>query len=278
ITKKTFNVPVQIEANDLLFTLRSDSLKNLTEIVAWAEGSNILGDQKVASPTFNGLLQFQTPRLMSHHIALPPKVAGTVKLPYAAQINPDSPLWMGFADQQVATSGPAAITTFAGNASAKLTTARPGDYFDNGSIQHLSHAILDLAQFYLLPAQDPTGQGEPYTERVQYMFRSNQLGTTNGIPSAGNTDQFTNGGGPAVPDKVFQGADAALRAARDSAGTFGPGNQTLDATFTGTPRIGHTEALQRSSRAADGTPIHIRMQGTGFDALDVPDGRTQPKL
>jgi hypothetical protein len=36
--------------------------------------------------------------------------------------------------------------------------------------------------------------------------------------------------------------------------------------------------LQQSSRAADGTPIHIRMDGPGFDNLDVLDGSNQPKL
>ena len=43
-------------------------------------------------------------------------------------------------------------------------------------------------------------------------------------------------------------------------------------------RIGHEAALQRSSRADDGTPLHIRMDGTGFDNMDVPDGTNQPKL
>ena len=42
--------------------------------------------------------------------------------------------------------------------------------------------------------------------------------------------------------------------------------------------MGHLSALQRSSRAADGTPIHIRMDGPGLDNLDVPDGSVQPKL
>ena len=42
----------------------------------------------------------------------------------------------------------AAICTFAGNSSARLTTARPGDYFDNGSVQHLSHVVLDMLQFF----------------------------------------------------------------------------------------------------------------------------------
>jgi len=42
--------------------------------------------------------------------------------------------------------------------------------------------------------------------------------------------------------------------------------------------MGHLAALQRSSRAADGTPIHIRMDGAGFSPMDVPDGSTQPTL
>ena len=37
-------------------------------------------------------------------------------------------------------------------------------------------------------------------------------------------------------------------------------------------------AVQRSSRTANGMPIHIRADGPGFDSLDVPDGSQQPKL
>ena len=43
-------------------------------------------------------------------------------------------------------------------------------------------------------------------------------------------------------------------------------------------RMGHLSCLQRTSRAADGTPLHIRMDGPGFDAMDVPGGGNQPKL
>jgi hypothetical protein len=42
--------------------------------------------------------------------------------------------------------------------------------------------------------------------------------------------------------------------------------------------MGHLPALQRSSRAADGTPVHIRMDGPGLDNMDVPGGSSQPKL
>jgi hypothetical protein len=55
---------------------------------------------------------------------------------------------VGFADQQVNGAGPAPICTFAGTAAARLTTAAQGDYFGNGSIQHLSHVIQDMLQFF----------------------------------------------------------------------------------------------------------------------------------
>lgn len=42
--------------------------------------------------------------------------------------------------------------------------------------------------------------------------------------------------------------------------------------------MGHLCALQRSSRASDGTPVHMRMDGPGLDNMDVPDGSVQPKL
>ncbi|HKF16942.1 MAG TPA: hypothetical protein VKF14_07120 [Candidatus Dormibacteraeota bacterium] len=282
ITKKKFNVPVVIEHNDVLFTLRSDSIRNLLEIQAWLRGSGILRDRRVESPDFDGLFQFQRTRVMFQQIGLPRKVAEANNLPFTRQINPQSPMWMGFADQQVDASGPAAIVTFVGNPSARLTSAEPGSYFDNGSIQHLSHDILDLAEFYQLAHVDPDHpDGEPYAERVQYMFRANELGTLHGLPSEGNADQFTDGGGPAFLNNRFQGANDAFLTAQDADGTFAPppkGKQTQRATFTGTSRIGHISALQRSSRAKDGTPIHIRMDGTGFDNLDVPDGTRQPKL
>jgi hypothetical protein len=72
---------------------------------------------------------------------------------------------------------------FAGTSHARLTTANSGDYFDNGSILHLAHTIEDLAQFYAKAANavDPGGP-EPFTERVQYVFRSDP------IPSTGNNN------------------------------------------------------------------------------------------
>jgi len=263
IKKDTFNVPVRIEANDLLFTLRSDSLNNLSAVLSFLQGS------------FSDLLSFQTPRLMFQQIGLPRRVADSVRLPFAGRVNPQTPMWMGFADQQVNASGPAQIVTFVGNSSARLTTAAAGSYFDNGSIQHLSHVIQDLVKFYATPAQDPPA-GETFLERVQYMFRSNQRGTIDGLPADGNADQFTNGGGPAFLNNTFQGSGDALANINVAGKVFDPA--TGQGTFEGEHRMGHIAALQRSSRAADGTPIHIRNDGTGFNSLDVPDGSNQPKL
>jgi hypothetical protein len=255
IKKQTFNVPVRIEANDFLLTLRSDSTGHLHDVQAWLTGSNSLRGKYVVSPAFHGLFAITSVRAMFQQIGLPRKVADRHKLRFATHVNPQSPMWMGFADQQKDGSGPPSITTFQGNPSARFTTTRAGgDYFFNGAVQHLSHVIQDLPQFYADPPE------EPFTERVQYMFRSDP------IPSLGNKDQFKDGGGPAFLDNINQGTDDARRNAQ------GIG------TFQGAHRMGHLAGLQRSSRAADGTPIHIRMDGPGFDAMDVPDHSLQPKL
>jgi hypothetical protein len=277
VTKDRFNVNVKIETNDMVFQFRSDNLTQLSSVALWLQGSNNLDGVVVPSPVFGGLYNFGTPRVQFVQQGLPRKLADNAGFEFAGRINPGSTMAMGFVDQQANAAGPAAITTFAGNSSARLTSARPGDYLDNGSIAHFSHDIEDLYQFYLTASQDPRhADGEPFTERCQYAFNSNQLGTPNGIPAAGHADQFTNGGGPAFINNIFQGTTAALDSARDSAGTFTPANATLNATFTGEGRIGHNAALQRSSRAADGTPLHIRVDGPGLDAMDVPAFRTFP--
>lgn len=271
ITKKTFNVPVAIESNDLVFTFRSDSLNIINDVVNWVLGSDELGGFFVFSPNFafNGLVNFTTIRTEFVQRGLPRQVANQNRLPFATSVNPQTPMWMGFSDQQVSGSGPAAITTFLGNSSARFTTATSGSYFDNGSIQHLSHVIQDLSAFYANP-------DEPFTERVQYMFRSDP------IPSLGNADQFTDGGGTAFlanDASVFlkykaMGTTEAIRTAASP-------NTVNDPQPDGsgrTPRMGHLSALQQSSRASDGTPIHIRMDGPGFSSGDVPNGSNQPKL
>jgi hypothetical protein len=229
----------------------------------------------VPSPDFNGLFSFQTPRIQFVQAGLPRTMAVNYGFEFAGKINPDSSMAMGFVDQQTNASGPAQIVTFVGNSSAQMSNAVPGSHFDNGSIAHFSHLIQDLYQFYN-DGFDPTLPNEPFTQRCAYLFRANQLGTSSGLPAAGNTDQFTNGGGPAYINNVFQGANSVLLEAQDSAGTFSTTNATESATFFGTGRIGHINALQQVSRASDGTPLHIRADGPGLDTMDVPAYETYP--
>jgi hypothetical protein len=259
ITKLNFNVPVRIEANDVLFTLRGDNQTFVQDAVSWLGGSNRLAGRPITSPAFGRLLQFTSSRAMFTQLGLPKFVAAQANLPFQQFIHPQTPMWMGFADQQVDAAGPAAITTFAGNPSARLTSARPGDYFDNGSIQHLSHVILDMRQWFDLDANNVPGDDGVFTERVQYMYHSPAI-------DPGSADQLTNSGGPAFLRNENRGANYARQTAQ------GIGTEDNE------HRIGHLSSLQRSSRAADGTPIHIRMDGPGFDNLDVPGGGREPKL
>lgn len=99
------------------------------------------------------------------------------------------------------------------------------------------------------------------------------------LVGAAGTDALagvTVSGGPAYINNIFQGTTAAAAGAQDNAGVFTPANATLNATFTGEPRIGHEAALQQVSRAPDGTPMHIRADGPGLDGMDVPSFATYP--
>jgi hypothetical protein len=260
IHKRRYNVDVVIEHNDLLFTLRSDEAAILTDVLAWFNGSNKLAGHAVKSPAWDGLLSFTSSRNMFVQMGLPRSVATQHKLPFVDYMQPQSPMWMGFADQQVNGSGPAAICTFAGNSSAHLTTAVSGDYFDHGAIQHLSHLILDMLQFFAMKnaTAQPGGDGR-FVQRVQYAFHSPAI-------APGNKDQYTDGGGPALLPNQNHGPHYAAQTAQGIGVPSGEG------------RMGHLSCLQRSSRAADGTAIHLRMDGPGFDAMDVPGGISLPKL
>lgn len=292
--KERFNINVVPEQNDMLFQMRSDSMANLTNALMWLQGSNNLHGQVIASPNFNGLFSFQTSRVQFMQPGMPRRVADQAAASnpdfyeFHTRINPDSSMVMGFVDQMTNSSSPnAATVTFVGDPgnvnTQGLTTAKADDYFDNGSIVHFSHDIDDLYQFYETPDQDPSGGGgEPFSERVQYMFRSNQIGggaNFFGLPVQPNSDEFTNGGGPAFVNNLFQGTGAARLGAiaADGKATL-QANTDLNATFTGEQRLGHEAALQQTSRAADGTPLHIRMDGPGFDGMDVPAFQTFPDV
>lgn len=277
-----FNVPVQIEHNDMLFTFRSDSLHNITDVVNWLQGSNTLNGTGVASPAFNGLLKFAPMRVNFVQPGTPRTLAEQMKFPFASEINPASPMWMGFVDQQVdASASNAADVTFIGSHHAILTNAALGDYFDRGAIMHFSHVIEDLPQFY---NKDPN-DAEPFSERMQYMFRSKQHDGTPGLPYPQDpNDFFTNGGGLGAPtgNLAIQQQSAFVKndffGSNDMLTNFDPAVLVDPVNPHKKYRVGHEAALQRSSRASDGTPLHIRNDGPGLSSLDVKDGSTQPTL
>ncbi|HLG60673.1 MAG TPA: hypothetical protein VKY19_01990 [Ktedonosporobacter sp.] len=291
-----FRVPVRIEHNDVLFTFRSDSLANIINALAWLQGSNLLNGNVVDSPDFNGLFSFGPTRFNFVQPGLPRQVADAAASQNIApfptihtEINPASSMWMGFVDQQLDGSAPSgSIVTFAGTGphssgtgAAQLTSAVAGDYFDNGSIQHLSHVLDDLEQFYTKESAPRFPDGpEPFSERVQYMFHSRRQDGSHALPFPENTnDAFTNGGGQGNLDGTTQ---SLRNAALLPDFTLGPEAvfQNFDPAVTDHPklRVGHEFALQRSSRAPDGTPLHIRNDGPGLSTLDVPDGSLTPTL
>ena len=273
VSKPRFNVPVTIEGNDVLITLRSDLKSNLTDVQNWLWGSGTLNKAKVASPAFNKLFTWTSARLMFGGRGMPRQIADANKLPYASYIHPDSPMWMGFADQVANAFGPPEICTFQGNTSARLTTEKGTGYFANSSIQVLNHVILDLEEWYLTNGTEitPKSTDVSYLERVQYMYRPHNP------PAFGRADQFTDGGGPTFLPNIYQGTDDARNGC--VAGSFQAGGDPANPGLNSMHKIlGHISTLHRSSRAADGTPLHIRVDGPGFDAMDVPDGSVQPKL
>jgi hypothetical protein len=257
IVKRKFDFTPELGGTDILITARSDKRTNAADALNWLKGSNTLAGESVPSPVLPWL--FTGRRVQFAQQGMPKLVAEQDGLYYQDRINPESPMWMGFGDQQTNSSGPAQAVTFAGNASSHLTTATSGSYFDNGAIQNLSHVILDLEAFYARAGEAGAVEDETYLERVQYMFRSNPP------PSLGNgSDPFLNGGGPAFLPNDFRGiGDAAQNA------------QGID-TLNNAHRIGHVSALQRFSRASDGTPLHIRMDGPGMDNMDIPSTLVVP--
>jgi hypothetical protein len=121
-----------------------------------------------------------------------------------------------------------------------------------------------MMQWFDMSAANVPGADGTFLEHVQYMFRADPP------PSLGNANQFAVGGGPAFLNNEFKGFGDAARSAQ-GIGTLPEGGKPQH-------RMGHISCLQRSSRTATGDPIHLRMDGPGFDAMDVPDGTEQAKL
>src|SRR5262249_29305016 len=92
IRKARWQVPVPIERNDLLFTIRSDELRITRDVARWLRGSGRLNGARVASVLPDDLLEFEESRLMFVKSGMPRQLADAASLPYAERISPDSPM------------------------------------------------------------------------------------------------------------------------------------------------------------------------------------------
>ena len=87
VTKLRYQVPVVIEANDMLLTLRSDHASFLSDALAWLGGSNSLRGRAVASPALRGLLTLHVQPAHVH----PDRPAAGGRAPGRATVRPLHP-------------------------------------------------------------------------------------------------------------------------------------------------------------------------------------------
>ncbi len=129
-----------LEQNDIVFQLRSDSLKHI------AQGARTIFDQ------LEGLLELTSIRKgfvgggFGGKRSLPKQMALKANLPGAKRIPDTAQLFLGFTSTQRAALGPdpiANLETLPG-----LTDQWPDGYFRNGTTMHVSHLHLDLVQWY----------------------------------------------------------------------------------------------------------------------------------
>jgi hypothetical protein len=151
---------------------------------------------------------------------------------------------------------------------ARLTTAARGDYFDNGSIQHLSHVILDMLQFFDMGSDaEPPGADGMFIERVQYMFHSPAI-------AAGDKDPYANGGPPCCRTRT---AAPSRRTNRQGIGTTGaPPTAPCTSAWTDrdtTPWTSPAAGLSPSSSSPSSVPTaeFFRTLRTSQASLDLQD-------
>ncbi|GAB3884650.1 hypothetical protein GCM10029964_046000 [Kibdelosporangium lantanae] len=71
LRRPEFRVPVRIETNDLLFTVRGDNSTYVADVVNWLSGSNQLQGTSVASPRFDAGMRITSSRAMFVQMGLP---------------------------------------------------------------------------------------------------------------------------------------------------------------------------------------------------------------
>ncbi len=218
-----------LEANDVVFHLRSDSLDHLRDVQhAFFSHSGTLAGRAAPTADLADLFHVSSVRTGFVGAGLPQRMAEQAKLTSAEKIPATAPLFMGFTSTQrlgQASEQAVALDQPPDPLLRPLTTARPGDYFAGGTTLHLSHLLEDLDAWYALS----------YDERAGRMFHMNV------VAPEGRVSVQTSWQNPNL--------------------------STLDAQQQHV--IGHNEAVQRGSRTPEGQALQLRVDFNTMDPLDT---------
>ena len=170
VRRRRANPTGRVEANDMLITLRSDSVERIADVTRWLVGADCrLAGRPLGYSGLNELIRVTSRRLTFTRIGLLRDVAETNRLRYAHLIRPRSCSWVSDTGPRPALPVSAEAATFTGPPADHLTTTRPGDYFDNGAVVHLLHQVVNLDQWYRRSTAEPSGKGapQPFGDTVQ---------------------------------------------------------------------------------------------------------------
>jgi hypothetical protein len=228
-----------LEANDVVFQLRSDALGNLRDVqrALFGRSDTLAGQPAPAAADIADLFEVTSVRTGFVGAGLPRQMAEHVGLAVASQIPPSAPLYMGFTSTQQSGEAKEVAVSFDGKRDPllqPLTTARPGDYFAGGTALHLSHLFEDLDAWYALS----------YEERVARMFHLNAVATPGRITIE---THWVN-----------------------------PNTAEIDAQQYRV--VGHNEAVQLGSRSAEGQALQLRVDFNTMDSLDADAPAPAPGL
>jgi hypothetical protein len=217
-----------LEANDVVFHLRSDALTQLHDVqMALFGRSGRLAGQEARTADISDLFSVTSVRTGFVGAGLPRRLAQQAGFAIASKIPEAAPLFMGFTSTQQLGQAREEAVSFEGRRDPlllPLTSAKPGDYFAGGTTMRLSHLREDLGKWYALS----------YDERLARMFH----------PSAATT-----------PDRVTVATT-----------WLNPNPAEIHAQQASV--MGHNEAIQRGSRSEEGQALQLRADFNMMDALD----------
>ncbi|HEV8064993.1 MAG TPA: hypothetical protein VGP46_09185 [Acidimicrobiales bacterium] len=145
-----------LEENHVAVVMASDSLTHLANAYSAIFEGSVAGLFEVTSRR-KGFVD--ATKLGKSGQSLTKQFALANKLPEAASIPDQSPLFLGFTSSQTAAQGQRAIANFE---SLGMTNQKAGSYFAGGTVLALSHLFENLGEWYSRNA---------YTDRVDIMFR-----------------------------------------------------------------------------------------------------------